>query len=128
MKNRLRAFFAGRYGFDELGRVLLWSALVMLVASSFIGIGWLRTALYAAALCLLGWGYARAFSRNAERCEAQNRRYLAWWDYQKLRIRQRTTHRFYRCPACGQRLRVPKGKGKISITCGKCGERMIKTT
>lgn len=128
MKYRLHAFFSGRNGFDALGRVILWPALVLLLASGFIGIGWLSNCVYYLALVLIVYVYMRAFSRNIERCQAQNRRYLAWRNYCRLRFQQRKTHRFYSCPACKQHLRVPKGKGKINIVCKNCGRNFVKKT
>lgn len=35
-------------------------------------------------------------------------------------------HKIFKCPVCGEKLRVPKGAGKISITCPHCGEKFIK--
>jgi len=53
----------------------------------------------------------------------ENRRFLMLLD----RIRDRS-HRYYSCPRCRQPVRVPRGKGKISITCPKCSEKFIKKT
>ena len=128
MKEKLRAFFSGRNGFDQLGRALIWPALIGLLLSSLVPVEWLRTVLYYLSLALLCYVYVRAFSRNVERCSAQNQRYLSWRRCRKLAFQQRKTHRFYRCPQCRQRLRVPRGKGKIRITCGKCGALFEKTT
>ena len=33
---------------------------------------------------------------------------------------ERKTSKFLKCPSCGQILSVPKGKGKIRVTCPKC--------
>lgn len=124
MKYKFRAFFNGRNGIDDLGKMLLWTSLIIMVLSSLLGI----TFLYSAALVLLCYVYIRAFSRNLEKCQRQNEKYLSWRNFRKLRFQQRKTHRFYRCPKCKQQLRVPKGKGKICITCRNCGERFEKKT
>lgn len=128
MKYRLHAFFSGRNGFDALGRVILWPALVLLLVSDFIGVAWLSSCIYYLSLVLIVYVYMRAFSRNIERCQAQNRWYLAWRNYCRLRFQQRKTHRFYSCPGCKQHLRVPKGKGKINIVCKNCGRNFVKKT
>ena len=111
MKYKLRAFFSGRNGIDGLGKVLLWVSLIVMLLSTLFGI----TFLYGAALALLCYVYIRAFSRNVEKCL-------------KLRFRQRKTHKFYRCPQCRQQLRVPKGKGRICITCRSCGAHFERKT
>ena len=124
MKYKLRAFLSGRNGIDDLGRTLLWGALVIMVLSSLLGI----TFLYSMSLVLFCYVYIRAFSRNLEKCRRQNAKYLSWRDFRRLRFQQRKTYKFYRCPKCKQPLRVPKGKGRISITCRNCGEHFEKKT
>jgi transcription elongation factor Elf1 len=37
-------------------------------------------------------------------------------------------HRYFKCPGCGQRLRVPRGKGRISINCRSCGAAFERNT
>ena len=128
MRYKLHAFFSGRNGLDALGKGILWPALILLVASNLISIGWLRSSIYYLALVLIVYVYIRIFSRNIERCQMQNRRFLAWKNYHKLRFQQRKTHRFYSCPNCKQHLRVPKGKGKINIVCKSCGNSFVKKT
>ena len=53
----------------------------------------------------------------------ENRRFLLLID----RIKDRN-NRYFNCPKCRQTVRVPRGKGKISITCPKCREKFIKKT
>ena len=43
------------------------------------------------------------------------------------RIKDRE-HRYFDCPKCRQPVRVPRGKGKIMITCPKCKERFQRKT
>lgn len=124
MKYKLRAFFSGRNGVDDLGKTLLWGALIIMILSGLLGITFLNSV----ALVLLCYVYIRAFSRNLEKCQRQNAAYLSWRNFQKLRVQQRKTHKFYRCPQCRQPLRVPKGKGRISITCRNCGTCFEKKT
>jgi peptidoglycan/LPS O-acetylase OafA/YrhL len=65
----------------------------------------------------------RSLSRNIYKRYEENRKFLVF--FQKLKDKD---HRYYNCPRCRQQVRVPKGKGKISITCPKCREKFIKTT
>ena len=88
---------------------------------------------YIAGIVLLVYTYYRMFSKNISKMYAQNQKYLnakyravvkkdAW----KKQWQQRKIYRFYRCPGCKQKVRVPKGKGKICITCPKCRMEFIK--
>ncbi len=128
MKYKLYAFFAGRNGFDALGKTLLWTSLIVMILSSFIGIAWLHLLLYWGSMAAFIYTYFRAFSRKLDKRQAENAKFVGWWHFHKQRFQQRKTHKLYRCPACRQQLRVPKGKGKVSITCRGCGEKFIRKT
>lgn len=131
MKQRLIQFMQGRYGMDSFGRTLFGAVLVCLILSVFS-----RTRFfYVVGLLLMIYTYFRMFSRNHQKRYAENQRYLqltaglrskiaAW----KRAGARRGTHRIYRCPGCGQKIRVPRGKGKIAITCPKCRAEFIKKT
>lgn len=131
MKQRLIQFMQGRYGMDSFGRTLFGAVLVCLILSVFS-----RTRFfYVVGLLLMIYTYFRMFSRNHQKRYAENQRYLqltaglrskiAFWKRAGV---QRGTHRIYRCPGCGQKIRVPRGKGKIAITCPKCRAEFIKKT
>lgn len=129
MKEKLQRFMAGRYGADQLSRVYLVITLILLVLSMFIKF----LPLYWAALLLLIYTYYRMFTKNVSKMYAQNQKFLNWryrmvakWDASKKRFAQRKEYRFFRCPTCKQRVRVPKGKGKICITCPRCHHDFIK--
>lgn len=117
-----RNFMAGRYGTDKLNMCLLWTAVIIMVISWFCS-GVLQLVLSILYYCLLFRALFRTFSRNTYKRYQENRRYLALLD----RIKDRQ-HRYYSCPKCRQTVRVPRGKGKIAITCPKCRERFVKKT
>ena len=78
-------------------------------------------------LIVLIWMYARFFSKHYDRRRAENARYLKLsaplrrsFSTLYLRLRDGRSYRYYDCPGCHQRLRVPKGKGQITVTCPKC--------
>jgi hypothetical protein len=82
---------------------------------------------------VLVFSYYRTFSRNHYRRYQENEWYLQYhnrvkyfFSREKDKMSQRKTHRIFRCPNCGQSVRVPKGKGKIAITCPMCRTEFIK--
>lgn len=120
---------AGRYGADELSRILLFVSLAFLIISMFTG--W--SLLYLAALILMGYTYFRMFSRNISKRYAENQKYLNWKyrmvvkkNQRKKHWEQRKIYHFYKCPSCRQKVRVPRGKGRICITCPKCKMEFVR--
>lgn len=117
-----RSFMAGRYGTDKLGLTLLVAALVISLVSAFVGgvVSLILSLLY---YCLMFWAIFRMFSRNTYARYEENRKFLRFFD--QLKDRQ---HRYFECPKCRQSVRVPRGKGKIAITCPRCHEKFIRKT
>ena len=119
----LQRFMAGRYGPDKLNSFLLWTAVILMVIGRFIPSITVKLILMAVYFTLWGWSIFRMLSRNTYRRYRENRRFLLLID--RFRDRQ---HRYFDCPSCRQSVRVPRGKGKIAITCPKCREKFIKKT
>lgn len=128
LKEKIRRFFAYRNGFDSLATTSIWSAVIVMLISAFIPVQWLRSLLNLLSWALIIYGYFRVFSKNVYKRRAENMKFFTWKNTMKQRWTQRKTHKFYRCPKCHKTLRVPKGKGKISITCRNCGEKFIRNT
>lgn len=132
MRNWLQKVMAGRYGVDEFNRFLNTTALIALVLSVIFG-GVLSLVFWLLAIVSLIFSYIRMFSRNTYKRRAENSAYLTM-RYNltrkltglKQRLQQKKYYRFYKCPKCGITTRVPKGKGKIRITCPKCGESFVR--
>jgi hypothetical protein len=123
---------AGRYGRDELGIVLLISSYIPLFISLFIK-GPAAIILYMVGTIGLVYCLFRMFSRNVYRRRQENYRYLniknrvtGWFRKRIKRIRDSRTHRFFRCPGCGVDVRVPRGRGRIEITCTRCRKVFIR--
>ena len=130
-KDKMARFMYGRYGMDQLSRNLSLICLVLLIITMFV-----RTnVIYMIALVGIVYTYFRVFSRNISRRSEENEKYLKF-HYKvvgklnkiKFRITDSKTHRIFRCPSCSQKIRVPRGKGKISIKCPKCRIEFIKKT
>lgn len=121
----------GRYGMDRLGKLLTWGAVVILIVAMLTGLTWLDIV----ALVVLIYGYFRMFSRNINARYNENAKYLSilgkvkWFFKSRTdHMKQRKTHHIYSCPQCRQKIRVPKGKGKIAIRCPKCGNEFVKVS
>ncbi len=122
LKSALLRFMAGRYGTDQLNSVILWSGVILLLVSMFLD-GWLNFAFWLLAYVCMGLALYRTFSRQTYKRYQENRRFQSLLE----RLKDRD-HRYFACPKCKQSVRVPKGKGKIAITCPKCREKFIKKT
>ena len=120
---RFRNFMVGRYGTDKLNMVILCAGLAACFVSAFFHNPKVNLLLTAVSYGLMFWALFRSFSRNTYKRYQENRKFLQFFD----RLKDRD-HRYYDCPKCRQVVRVPRGKGKIAITCPKCRERFIKKT
>ena len=123
MGEKFRHFMLGRYGTDKLNLAILTCGVVCSILSMFIRWAILNMILTITAYGLMGWAIFRMLSRNTYKRYQENRKYLRFIE----RLKDRD-HRYYDCPRCHQPVRVPKGKGKIAITCPKCKEKFIKKT
>ena len=120
---RFRNFMVGRYGTDKLNMVILCAGLAVCFVSAFFHNPKVNLLLTAVSYGLMFWALFRSFSRNTYKRYQENRKFLQFFD----RLKDRD-HRYYDCPKCRQVVRVPRGKGKIAITCPKCKERFVKKT
>lgn len=128
MREKLNRFMQGRYGNDRLNQFLMVAALVCIVLSFIWG-----GVFDLIALLLMIYAYYRMLSRNMYQRAAENQWYLrkeqkvkGFFGKQKNVFQQRKTHHIYKCPNCKQKIRVPKGKGRIAIRCQKCGTEFIR--
>ncbi len=119
----LQRFMYGRYGWDQLGLFLM--VLCWIFYLVFFFTGWLVLDLLFVALWVVV--LYRMFSRQIAKRQAENRRFLQLVHPITQKVRMMRTiyrdkeHRYFRCPNCGQQLRVPRGKGRITVTCRSCG-------
>lgn len=132
----LRNILAKANGFDDLSRFLLKAAPIVMLAGLLLRV----TLIYWLGIALFLYFYIRTFSKNRQRFYEQNRAFLRYkrrfdvvwrdwkgaWQKRRNRFAQRKTHRFYRCPSCGQQVRIPKGRGKVTITCPSCRTKFVK--
>ena len=129
MKEKFMRFMAGRYGVDSLGKATLILALIVIVLENIFN----SSILFILSWALIFLTYFRMFSRNVYKRAEENQKYLAktygirrWLLKQKNLLAQRKVYHIYKCPGCRQKIRIPKGKGKIEIRCPKCGAAFIR--
>lgn len=145
-KGKFNEFMARRNGPDQLMRDSLALSIVLLIIGAFLQDG-ARTVLLVLGAALMAYSYFRMFSSDSSARSRENSSYLekrssisaklkapfAGAARQGRRAAAQATeqakdreHRYFACPKCGQRIRVPKGAGKIRVTCPKCGEKFEK--
>ena len=129
MREKLRRFMIGRYGTDGLNQFLSIASLVLLLIAIVSRVSlftWLGVA-------LLVFCYYRTFSRNISKRTEENYKFYTLKDRVSSKFRSwkeqwanRKLYHYYRCPQCRQKLRVPRGRGRIQISCPRCGTQFIK--
>lgn len=134
MRERFAQFMVGRYGMDHFGRFLVYFSLALMIISLFFP----KSVVYWLALAVLGYSYFRMFSRNTNSRYRENLKYLeyknrvvAFWrsrNFGRCRTKQDPTKKIFKCPGCRQKVRVPRGKGAILITCPRCKTQFQKRT
>lgn len=142
MRNKLARFMIGRNGVDALGKCFLWVALGCLLLTYLTR----QPFVYLLAMAALGYSYFRMMSKNTTKRYYENQKFLTFFaglgeigpkirnkiKYQKSKAvyqqQQRKIYKIFRCPGCKQKLRAPRGKGKLCITCSKCQLEFIKRT
>ena len=119
----LRGFMSGRYGTDRLNMYILGAGLVASLLSVMVPVAPFNLIFWALSYGLMIWAIFRTLSRNTYKRYQENRKFMQIFD--RMKDRQ---HRYFDCPKCRQMVRVPRGKGKISITCPRCREKFVKKT
>lgn len=133
LMDRFRQFMIGRYGSDQLNIALLVVYLIMSILLSFTGSIIVLVISYVLMVII----FFRMFSRNIAKRYAENQKFMKLYGPIRNRISRGKTnrrpktdknHKIFQCGKCGQMIRVPKGKGKIAITCPSCKQEFIKRT
>ena len=127
LRQMLDQFLVGRNGVDLLNKILLAVAVLLWLASRFASDRWASLLFY---LFLLAAGIAifRTLSRNVVKRQEENRKFTGWYNSFRggsetfnNKKEQWIEYKVFKCPSCGQKMRVPRGEGKICVTCRQCG-------
>ena len=123
IKNGFRNFMRGRYGGDKLSLTLLFTGIACSMVTSFTQI----TVFYYVGLALYFIALFRMFSRNITRRALENQKFLMFFSKIATAVRQffvrlknSRKYKYFRCPQCKARLRLPRKVGEVTVTCGKC--------
>lgn len=129
--DKVRKFMYGRNGGDQLSMALLILSIIFTFGGQLLKLQWVIIIGYIP----LGLSLFRVFSKDVSKRRMENYKfamllspvYSRFKSTQK-RVKGRKDYKYYKCPNCKQQLRVPKGKGKILVTCSKCKTKFNKTT
>lgn len=128
IRNKLQKFFYNKYGADQFGMMLVIIALVFSLLSTMT-----RIVLFSfVSIVLMIYEMYRMFSTNYVKRRIENDHYQQFvvvlkrrWKMIVMNIKDRSYH-YYLCPNCHQMVRVPRGRGKIVITCPNCKKEFEK--
>ena len=133
IKNAMIRFMYGRNGMDQLNRALFWGYIILWIATiplSAMELGALSAVLNVAMYAMMILIFFRMFSRNLYKRREENRKWMNWvWKIKNDRAGAKARHadkehKYFTCKQCKAICRVPVGKGKIIITCPKCGAKI----
>ena len=131
IRNFLSRFMVGRYGPDHLNVAMIVASLALQILYGIFRF----QALVMVSYIIIALAIFRILSKNIAKRRAENDKFIKHWWPLRTRIsrswanmKHGKTYKFIKCRGCSNTLRVPKGKGKLQITCPKCGERFIKRT
>lgn len=124
LKWKLQDFMRGRNGVDELNRVIVYAVLIVYVISVLMQ----STILYYISFFGMVYSFYRMLSKNLYMRREENRKFVTWLETTRIKMEQRKDYKIFKCKGCGRNIRVPRGKGKIEVTCPMCGRKTIHRT
>ena len=126
---KIREFMYGRYGADQLSLALIACGFALSVLRVFTD----SKLLYLLSLVLYGIALFRTLSKDIGKRRAENQKFMNlwykaknWWVGLQADFDERKRYKHFKCPSCGQKIRIPRGRGKVEIRCPKCSEKFIK--
>lgn len=129
--NWLKKLMMGRYGSDQLSMALIIFSIILTLIAALTSFPLLASISYAPlGICLF-----RMLSKDIAKRRMENYKFsilispvYSWFKKKQKHVEDSKTNRFFKCPNCKANLRLPKGKGKIIITCPKCNTEFSRRT
>ena len=129
IKASLQRFMMGRHGADQLSLALLIAGLALSLLTTITRL----TLFYWLGIIAYVWGIFRMFSRNDAKRSEENLRWVTFWTKFKMEFRQffvrlknMRKYKYFKCPQCKARLRLPRKVGEVTVTCSKCKNQFRK--
>lgn len=129
IKEAFRRFMSGRHGADQLSVALLWVAIILNIIYMITGV-YIISLL---ATAVIVYAVFRMVSRDGGKRYAENAKYMAFMakcrteaQQAKNRHANRKEYKYFRCPKCHSMLRMPRGIGEKTVTCGSCKHQFRK--
>ena len=123
IKEAVRKFMTGRHGADEFSLALLIGGLVISILGSLLRFGLLSLV----SLAMYVYALYRMLSRDHNARYLENQKYLTFWSGFSgnarqfiARMKNMRKYKYFKCPQCHARLRLPRKVGEVTVTCGKC--------
>jgi LSD1 subclass zinc finger protein len=117
------------YGGDQLSMTMAYAALALILLGAIPNMSWLIGIAYAMVIC----SFIRMFSRNRVARARENQWFLdktapltTRFQQELARFRNRRNYLYFRCPGCKAWLKLPRGAGQVTVTCGRCGHKTDK--
>ena len=126
---KLREYMMGRNGPDAFSLALAVSGFVLNIPY-VITRAW---PFYLVSIALYGWALFRVLSKNLPARQKENQKFLSFtwklrnfWGDLKCLWEEQKIYKHFRCPQCKQKIRIPRGRGKVEVCCPKCSHRFVK--
>lgn len=129
MLQKVLRFLQERYGIDDLSKFMMGIVFILAVINMFFRLPVLSAFIWAVIILI----YFRMFSKNKYKRYQENQLYLKYmgpfqnWIRKQINIiKLRKDYHIYTCPTCKQKIKIPRGKGRIAVRCPKCRTEFIK--
>ena len=129
MLQKVLRFLQERYGIDDLSKLMMGIVFILAVINMFFRLPVLSAFIWAVIILI----YFRMFSKNKYKRYQENQLYLKYtepfqnWIRKQINIiKLRKDYHIYTCPTCKQKIKIPRGKGRIAVRCPKCRTEFIK--
>jgi hypothetical protein len=132
----IERIFYGRNGIDGFSIFLLFLAMILMYSRWTWILG----------IALIVYALFRCFSKNVGKRQAEQWKFQScayavgrffvrhtvkirkFFRFQSLKMKNRKTTVYFKCPKCKNKLSLPRHKGKLAVTCTVCGNQFIKKT